>query len=75
MYVTISCPETCTEHEHTTDTQNEKERTSPEFVFFKVLFIQSTSLSKKVQYFQKERKSNVKMILQSVNVAVRVVVS
>lgn len=37
MYVTISHPvfaETCTEHEHTTDTQSEKERTSPEFVLF-----------------------------------------
>lgn len=53
-YVTRSHPvfaETCTEHEHTTDTQNgkrKKERkTSPEFVFFfffyvkfKILFIQ-----------------------------------
>lgn len=41
-YVTISHPvfaETCTEHEHTTDTGNGKKRKSPEFVFFQILFI------------------------------------
>lgn len=46
MYVTISYPvfaETCTEHEHTTDTQNEKEITSPEFVFVFCSFFLSFS--------------------------------
>lgn len=74
MYVTIFYPvftETCTEHEHTTDTQNEKEKTSPEFVFvlffvcffkcwvLKILFIQkyfTVKTLKKIKKVQYPRK-------------------